>query len=256
MNISQRTFSTHTDFSNGISTFDNNFANSNSVTDSFVLQNEIMTNFSRMYNERQETQNGYQTNTEQYNNSNSPASYGWGSSDNNTGIKVSSDANDAIVAGADPVRDGPIGGIPTGAPPVEEEEGLEGSGGIFQGSEVLSTLGEGASSMGSMFAGSVLASANSSLMGGAASSMANSTRMGMGPSQHNVLQETTAQMQQSTMNTYSGIAAATMAAGSLFGPEGLALGALAGAAIDAVGYGVASDQDAMVNTTGGDMIPS
>lgn len=118
------------------------------------------------------------------------------------------------------------------------------------------TVLEFGSSIGSMVGGQILAAGNSTIMDSLASGMANNTRMGLGPSEHNVLQETTAQMQQSDMHMYSGLAAASIATGSLFGPEGLVAGAVVGAAIDAIGYVNSEQDDAMVNTTSGDMIPS
>lgn len=105
-------------------------------------------------------------------------------------------------------------------------------------------------------AGFAASEANSAIMNGISANMANQTREGLGPSGHNVMQETTASMQTSTMSTYSGIAAAAIAGGSLFGPEGAIVGGLVGLGIDAVGIASASQEDAMVNTTSGNMIPS
>lgn len=125
----------------------------------------------------------------------------------------------------------------------------EGFGGVAEETGSIS----GYASLGTMFAGSVASQANNAIMHGLSNEITTETKEGIGVSQHGVLQDVTAQMQQNTMDTYSGLAATAIAAGSLFGPEGLAVGAVAGAAIDAAGYIQSSQEDALVQTTSGEM---
>jgi hypothetical protein len=104
--------------------------------------------------------------------------------------------------------------------------------------------------------GIILGLINSSVMDSISSSMVNSTKINEGPNGYRFNADATAALQQRDMSYTTTASNIAIAAGSLFGPEGTALGAMAGAAIDVAGTVYAQGEDAMVQATSGNLVPS
>jgi len=224
-----------------ISTTDGQFVSDfggQTITDSFIL-GQVTPNFLQTQNELQRKEEGIQTTTESRNlfgsyHGNGGNIMSFNDFSENEGLLQTFNGNSGSISGNLDVN-----GMET-----EGEEAITGQ--VEKGAGLLGEL-----SVGSLVGGGILSTINSAETHYLGGSLETQVRQGMGPTQHNVLQDVTAQMQSNTMEMYSGIAAAAITAGSLIGPEGLAVGALAGAAIDTAGYFAASQQDAQVNTTSG-----
>lgn len=122
--------------------------------------------------------------------------------------------------------------------------------GAFEGFQDLIT-----SSTFSNFAGLGLSMLNTGFMDYLSTNQTAQTMANQTPGHIHLAPQLTAAQQSSTMRLTSTISNLEIGVGSFFGPEGLLVGAIAGAATDAIGNAISQNEVATINSTSGNMVP-